>query len=212
MGMRIGELAGRTGVGVSTLRAWERRFQFLEPQRSPAGHRLYGEADLERVEAVLRLVGEGLTLAAAVTRVGGVGPRALPEGEAAALLYGQILQVADQGVWVSKGRRTRYGNRRMGKIMNSSIGVLVATPVLEFFDPDDVPGVKERTEQIRAGQRLHFTADLRRPDGSTFLAEITSTPLLNSAGRYDGAVALVTDITDRHQIEAQARLRAALLD
>jgi len=31
MGLRIGELARRTGVGVSTLRAWENRFRFLQP-------------------------------------------------------------------------------------------------------------------------------------------------------------------------------------
>ena len=55
MGMRVGELARRTGVGVSTLRAWESRFRFLQPQRSPAGHRVYLESDVGRVEAVLRL-------------------------------------------------------------------------------------------------------------------------------------------------------------
>jgi PAS domain S-box-containing protein len=212
MGMRVGELARRTGVGVSTLRAWERRFHFLEPQRSPAGHRLYAEADVERVEAVLRLVAEGLTLAAAITRVASVGPGALPEGEAEALLYGQILQVADQGLWVAKDGRTRYANRRMAEIMGTSVEVLVATPVLEFFNAVDLPLVKERTEQVRAGNRLHFTADLRRPDGSTFLAEITTTALFNPAGRYDGAVALVNDVTTRNEIDAQTHLRATLLD
>src|SRR3954447_17499429 len=73
MAMRVGELARRTGVGVSTLRAWERRFRFLEPQRSAAGHRVYDETDVERVEAVVRLVAEGLTLQAAITRVTTVG-------------------------------------------------------------------------------------------------------------------------------------------
>ena len=212
MGMRVGELARRTGVGVSTLRAWERRFQFLDPQRSAAGHRLYAEADVERVDAVVRLVAEGLTLPAAITRVASVGPGALPEGEAEALLYGQILQVAEQGVWVSKDGRTRYANRRMAEIMATSVEVLVATPVLTFFEPDDLPAVRERTAKVRAGHPLHFVTNLRRPDGSTFLAEITTTALFNPAGRYDGAVALVNDITDRHEIEARERLRATLLE
>src|ERR1700731_2562681 len=69
MEMRVGELARRTGVGVSTLRAWESRFKFLQPQRSPSGQRLYVETDVERVDAVLRLVAEGLTLPAAIGRV-----------------------------------------------------------------------------------------------------------------------------------------------
>ena len=212
MGMRVGELARRTGVGVSTLRAWERRFRFLEPQRSPAGHRLYAEADVEQVHAVLRLVGEGLTLAAAVARVASVGIGALPDGEGEALLYGQILHAADQGLWVSKEGRTRYANRHMAEIMRCSIDDLVATPVLEFFEPDDLPRVREQTLNVRSGNRLHFTTTLRRLDGSTFLAEITSTPLFSPAGAYDGAVSLVSDITARDDADTQARLRAALLD
>ena len=31
VGMRVGDMARRTGVGVSTLRAWERRFSFPKP-------------------------------------------------------------------------------------------------------------------------------------------------------------------------------------
>ncbi|MEY2581488.1 MAG: hypothetical protein QOE09_1337 [Ilumatobacteraceae bacterium] len=212
MGMRVGELARRTGVGVSTLRAWESRFRFLQPERSSAGQRLYTEADVERVQAVLRLVGEGLTLAASITRVATAGTGALPEGEGEALLYGQILQVADQGIWVTKGGRTRYANRRMAEMMGYSIEELVAIPALDFIDADMLPLTKQRTELVRAGQRLHFTMDLRRSDGSTFLAELTTTPLMNQAGQYDGAVALVNDVTARTETQTQAQLRATLLD
>ena len=35
--IRIGELSRRTGVGVDTLRAWERRHGVLEPTRSDGG-------------------------------------------------------------------------------------------------------------------------------------------------------------------------------
>jgi PAS domain S-box-containing protein len=212
MGMRVGELARRTGVGVSTLRAWERRFKFLEPQRSPTGHRLYVEADVERVDAVLRLVAEGLTLPAAITRVASVGTGALPDGEAETLLYHQILQAADRGIWVIRDGRTRFANRRMAEIMGSSVDELVALPILDVFDPKELPLVKERTELVRAGNRLHFTQELRRADRSTFIAEMTTTPLFNQAGRYDGAVVLVEDVTARNEAETQARLRATLLD
>ena len=47
--VRIGELSRRTSVGVDTLRAWERRYGLLRPQRSPGGFRLYGTSDEERV-------------------------------------------------------------------------------------------------------------------------------------------------------------------
>ncbi|MEY2445269.1 MAG: hypothetical protein QOE00_1849 [Ilumatobacteraceae bacterium] len=212
MDMRVGELARRTGVGVSTLRAWERRYRFLQPERTPAGQRLYTDADVERVEAVLRLVGEGLTLGASIARVASAGTGALPDGEGEAMLFGQILQVADQGIWVTKDGRTRYANPRMAEMMGYSIEELIAIPALDFIDSDMLPVVREQTARVRAGHRLHFTMQLRRADASTFLAELTTTPLLNAAGQYDGAVALVNDVTAREENQRQAYLRGALLD
>ena len=43
----IAEVARRTGVGISTLRAWERRHNLLLPRRTAGGHRLYAAADVE---------------------------------------------------------------------------------------------------------------------------------------------------------------------
>jgi PAS domain S-box-containing protein len=212
MSMRVGELARRTGVGVSTLRAWETRFRFLEPRRSSAGHRLYDEADVGRVEAVLRLLADGLTLPAAIARVASAGAAAIPAGEAEALLYNQILQAVGQGIWLIREGRSRFVNQRMAELMRCSIDELVALPIFNIFDPAELPVVRERTAQVRDGQRLHFTQYLRRSDGSTFLAEVKTTPLFDQAGRYEGAVAVVDDVTARHEAEMQATLRATLLD
>ena len=37
----IREVARQTGVNAVTLRAWERRYGLIVPQRTPKGHRLY---------------------------------------------------------------------------------------------------------------------------------------------------------------------------
>src|SRR6202035_5055967 len=191
MGLRIGELARRTCVGVSTLRAWESRFRFLQPSRSSAGHRLYVESDVGRVDAVVRLVSEGLTLSSAIARVASAGAGALPAGEGESLLYGQILQVAGEGIWVSREGRTRFVNRRMAELMRCSVDDLLATPVLEFLGPEDLGPTKERGARVRGGSRVQFTQVLRRADGSTFLAEVDTAPLINQSGQYEGAVASV---------------------
>ncbi len=67
--LRIGEVARRTGVTVATLRAWERRYGLLEPHRTDGGHRLYREADVERVRSMSRLLDEGWSAAAAAREV-----------------------------------------------------------------------------------------------------------------------------------------------
>jgi MerR family transcriptional regulator, light-induced transcriptional regulator len=63
--VRIGELSRRSGVGVDTLRAWERRYGLLRPQRSPGGFRLYGAGDEERVSAMKALIDSGVSAAEA---------------------------------------------------------------------------------------------------------------------------------------------------
>lgn len=63
--VRIGELSRRTGVGVDALRAWERRYGLLRPERSPGGFRLYGPGDEERVRAMKALIDSGVSAAEA---------------------------------------------------------------------------------------------------------------------------------------------------
>jgi MerR family transcriptional regulator, light-induced transcriptional regulator len=63
--LRIGELSKRSGVSPELLRAWERRYGLLRPQRSPGGLRLYTREDLERVRAMQRHLADGLAAAEA---------------------------------------------------------------------------------------------------------------------------------------------------
>jgi len=60
MQLRIGELSRRSGVSPELLRAWERRYELLQPERTTGGLRLYSTADLERVQAMQRHIGDGL--------------------------------------------------------------------------------------------------------------------------------------------------------
>lgn len=50
--MRIGELADRLGLNPRTIRYYERIALLPDPRRTPAGYRVYGEEDLERVRFI----------------------------------------------------------------------------------------------------------------------------------------------------------------
>jgi len=63
--LRIGELSRRSGVSPELLRAWERRYDLLQPARSEGGLRLYTVADLERVRAMQHHLSSGLAAAEA---------------------------------------------------------------------------------------------------------------------------------------------------
>lgn len=72
--LTIGDLAHRTGVPIATLRSWEKRYGFPQPQRQPGGHRRYSESDVEAVQSVLEHRRSGLSLVAAVRRGGTESP------------------------------------------------------------------------------------------------------------------------------------------
>lgn len=67
-GLSIGEIASRSGVAVGTLRMWETRYGFPQPERLPSGHRRYSERDLEQIAEVLRSRRRGLPLGLAIER------------------------------------------------------------------------------------------------------------------------------------------------
>ncbi len=58
----IREISRETGVNTVTLRAWERRYGLLIPQRTTKGHRLYSRADIERVKEIQLWLGRGLAI------------------------------------------------------------------------------------------------------------------------------------------------------
>jgi DNA-binding transcriptional MerR regulator len=55
-----------TGIAADTLRAWERRYGLPMPDRTPGGHRLYSQRDIEIIKWLMAKQGEGLSISHAV--------------------------------------------------------------------------------------------------------------------------------------------------
>jgi DNA-binding transcriptional MerR regulator len=51
-----------TGVNAVTIRAWERRYGLINPQRTPKGHRLYNHRDVERIRQIVELLKQGISV------------------------------------------------------------------------------------------------------------------------------------------------------
>jgi DNA-binding transcriptional MerR regulator/methylmalonyl-CoA mutase cobalamin-binding subunit len=58
----IRTIASLTGVNAITLRAWERRYGLIRPQRTAKGHRLYTHQHVELIRRVLALVDRGVPI------------------------------------------------------------------------------------------------------------------------------------------------------
>ncbi len=62
-------LSEKTGVAPTTLRAWERRYGLLKPERTPKGHRLYNRNDVDKVMRVVSLLEQNYTISKAINTI-----------------------------------------------------------------------------------------------------------------------------------------------
>ena len=60
--LTIGRLARRAGVGIDTVRFYERARLLPRPVRTASGYRTYGDADVERLRFIRRAKALGFTL------------------------------------------------------------------------------------------------------------------------------------------------------
>ena len=63
--LKTSEAAALLNVSPNTLRAWERRFGYPKPQRSPGKHRLYTHGEVAALRDALQ---EGLSISSAISR------------------------------------------------------------------------------------------------------------------------------------------------
>jgi DNA-binding transcriptional MerR regulator len=95
---RIGEVSKLTALKPFVLRYWETEFPMLEPVKSPSGHRLYRQQDVDLVLKIKRLLyDEGFTIAGARRYLRESGNGEPAEGASEAAVAG----------------RTTYLNRKM---------------------------------------------------------------------------------------------------
>jgi DNA-binding transcriptional MerR regulator len=76
-GLTIRELAAATGVSAATLRTWESRHGYPQPERLAGGHRRYSEGDVVTIGDIERGRASGQTLPAAIAQA--QARRARPE-------------------------------------------------------------------------------------------------------------------------------------
>ncbi|MDP9376808.1 MAG: MerR family transcriptional regulator [Actinomycetota bacterium] len=74
-GLAISDVAERTGLAAGTIRMWEQRYGFPQPERAASGYRIYSEADVDLLRRVTAFRERGLSIPAALerARAGGTG-------------------------------------------------------------------------------------------------------------------------------------------
>jgi PAS domain S-box-containing protein len=123
--------------------------------------------------------------------------------------YRTLVESMNEGLAIAdeKGVFT-YANKRLCAMLGCSLEEVIGRPVHDWLSG---PGRKILTEQMSdqgKPRQEPYEIDWRRKDGSTGHALISPTPLFGDHGRFQGNIAVFTDITELKN--AQESLRSAL--
>ncbi|KAF0861739.1 MerR family transcriptional regulator [Pseudomonas sp. LD120] len=74
----IREVARQTGVNAVTLRAWERRYGLIVPLRTPKGHRLFSQEQVQEILTILTWLNRGVAVSQVKHLLGSAPPLSKP--------------------------------------------------------------------------------------------------------------------------------------
>ena len=121
--------------------------------------------------------------------------------------YRQIVETSQEGIWqIDADNLTSFVNPRMAQMLGRTASEMIGRPMLAFLDDAGRAEVVQKLEQHRRGVADRYDFRLVRKDGSDLWASVSANALTDAAGRYTGALAMVTDIGPRKLAERELAL------
>ncbi|MEW6555051.1 MAG: PAS domain S-box protein [Actinomycetota bacterium] len=120
--------------------------------------------------------------------------------------YRTIVDNAQEGIWVIDGdMRTTFVNRRMADMLGYSEGEMLGRPILDFVDDGGRTEIERSMGGGDRGTSRQYEVEFLRKDGSRIFTNVAASPLTDDAGTAAGALAMVSDITERKRAEDEVR-------
>ncbi|MCC6749386.1 MAG: response regulator [Deltaproteobacteria bacterium] len=118
--------------------------------------------------------------------------------------YRRIVETAQEGVWVvDRELCTTFVNRRLAAMLGTTAEAMLGTSIFDYLD-DAWKQVARRQLHLDLGTELApCDFKYRRADGGTFWASLSISRILDEAGEFVGGLAMVTDVTEQRNLQAQ---------
>jgi PAS domain S-box-containing protein len=122
--------------------------------------------------------------------------------------YRELLESAHEGIWVfdTEGNTT-YANAKMAEIVGVPLHGLQQASFFEYVDESMRAFALTQLQRVARGAAESHEIRLRRRNGTRLWATVALSAVYDSRGEYHGALALITDVTARHEMEETLRRR-----
>jgi two-component system, cell cycle sensor histidine kinase and response regulator CckA len=122
----------------------------------------------------------------------------------------QILNAMGQGVTVvNADGHIQYANPTLAQMIGRPINALLGLSPIELVHPASLETLQEAWALRETGQSNAYELRLLHADGRELFALITGTPRYHD-GKFNGAVAVITDITGSKERERELKIMAAI--
>jgi len=105
-----------------------------------------------------------------------------------------------------------YVNPHFCEIMATEEKALIGRKFIEFLDETNRNRWLDQQNQRRQGLSGTYELEISRSDGSKIVCSASGGPIMDADGRYAGSVGLLTDITERRQLEESLRKFQSSMD
>jgi PAS domain S-box-containing protein len=126
--------------------------------------------------------------------------------------YRIIVETASEGIWtIDEKNLTTLANPALAEMLGYEPPEMLGRSVFDFMDPAVVEEAQRSLRLCREGvsERLEFP--FRAKDGHEVWTVMATSSLYDSEGEYAGALAMVTDITERKAADVEYAHLAAIV-
>lgn len=116
--------------------------------------------------------------------------------------FRRIVETAGEGVWVLDASwRTTFVNRRLADMLGYAPGEMLGIAFDDFVSRESTQAARRQMDGLRRGAGEVQEIRLRRKDQGEIWTLVSTSPLYDATGEAQGALAMVTDITERKKTE-----------
>ncbi|MCD6065970.1 MAG: domain S-box [Bacteroidetes bacterium] len=114
--------------------------------------------------------------------------------------YRQIVEVAQEGIWmIDENNKTIFVNKKFCEIFGYTFEEMLGRTNFDLMDEEGKEIAQEKLERRRSGISEDFELEFISKIGKRIWASISASPILDANGKYTGALAMLSDITERKQ-------------
>lgn len=120
--------------------------------------------------------------------------------------FQRLVETSAEGVWtIDAEGKTTFVNARLTEMLGYGAADMLGKTFFDFMAPEEHGAGSERLQRRKSGEAEAHECTLIHKNGNSIRTFMNTNPVKDSSGKVTGALAMVTDITERKKAESSLR-------